>query len=382
MVSHILRVKAEHTAGNTSSVAVITKDFNRLTLATDIPVNVSSSSTVCTVELEPDKLLLLRKAMQNITRQTDIVIARKKAIGTQIDILATQFSSYEPSDDTPVEINTDTLPQAPINEFDEITQVALFLGVACRVFMGVSRSSCDLIMKIISIVLFLAFRRSDNGLNSSNTNILKQVPMTAESAKAKFHLTGKTVPYAVCSCHCTYPPTYAPGSTTPIYPEQCTHHPTLTTECGEALLVGDDGNFRPRKTFLYHDFKDYLSSLLSRRDIEATMDQACDDLMDSIDSPQPSFIKTPFEAQYLHQFDGPQPGSLFVDRGEEGCYVFALHVDFFNPEGLNIHGASTSCGIISMACLNLPADIRYKPENMPEAAVTGEPQPLYSTAYQ
>lgn len=52
------------------------------------------------------KLLLLRKAMQNITRQTDIVIARKKAIGTQIDILATQFSSYEPSDDTPVEINT------------------------------------------------------------------------------------------------------------------------------------------------------------------------------------------------------------------------------------------------------------------------------------
>ncbi|KAG2746671.1 hypothetical protein P692DRAFT_20677743, partial [Suillus brevipes Sb2] len=243
------------------------------------------------------ELLLLRKAMQNITRQTNIVIARKKAIGTQIDILATQFSSYEPSDDTPVKINTvDTLPQAPINEFDEITQVALFLGVACRVFMGVSRSSCDLIMKIISIVLFLAFRRSDNGLNSSNTNILKQVPMTAESTKAKFHLTGKTVPYAVCSCHCTYPPTYAPGSTTPIYPERCTHRPTLTTKCGEALLVGDDGNFRPRKTFLYHDFKDYLSGLLSRRDIEATMDQACDDLMDSIDSPQPSFIKTPFEA--------------------------------------------------------------------------------------
>ncbi|KIK31568.1 hypothetical protein CY34DRAFT_57483, partial [Suillus luteus UH-Slu-Lm8-n1] len=250
----------------------------------------------------------------------------------------------------------DTLPQAPINEFDEITQVALFLGVACRVFMGVSRSSCDLIMKIISIILFLAFRRSDNGLNSSDTNTLKQIPMTSESAEAKFHLTGKTVPYAVCSCHCTYPPTYAPGSTTPAYPERCTHRPTLTTECGEALLVGEDGNFRPRKTFLYHDFKDYLSGLLSRRDIEAVMDQACDDLMDSIDSPQPSFIKTPFEAQFLRQFDGPQPGSLFVDRGEEGRYVFALHVDFFNPEGLNIRGASTSCGIISMACLNLPVD--------------------------
>ncbi|KAG2069420.1 hypothetical protein BDR04DRAFT_1128846 [Suillus decipiens] len=39
-------------------------------------------------------------------------------------------------------------------------------------------------------------------------------------------------------------------------------------------------------------------------------------------------------------------------------------MDFFNPEGLNIRGASTSCGIISMACLNSPLDIRYKPENM------------------
>ncbi|KAG2054033.1 hypothetical protein BDR06DRAFT_885012 [Suillus hirtellus] len=86
--------------------------------------------------------------------------------------------------------------------------------------------------------------------------------------------------------------------------------------------------------------------------------------MASINSPHLSFIKTPFEAQFLRQFDGPQLGSLFIDRGEEGCYVFALHVDFFNLEGLNIHGASTSCGIISMACLNLLVDIRYKPENM------------------
>jgi hypothetical protein len=86
--------------------------------------------------------------------------------------------------------------------------------------------------------------------------------------------------------------------------------------------------------------------------------------MDSINSPHPSFVKTPFEAQFLCQLSGPQPGSLCVDRGEEGHYVFTLHVDFFNPEGLNIRGASTSCGIISMACLNLPLDIKYKPENM------------------
>jgi hypothetical protein len=141
IVSHILRVKAERAAGNsviinidfsatdlaactfadnTSSVAVIADDLRRLTLDTDVPVNISPSSTVCTVELKPDtvpvskkgcnrhtakalvvldniesriqqcfhlllhscridhvgrKLHLLCKAMQNIIRQTDIVIA-------------------------------------------------------------------------------------------------------------------------------------------------------------------------------------------------------------------------------------------------------------------------------------------------------------------
>ncbi|KAG1740087.1 hypothetical protein EDD22DRAFT_959239 [Suillus occidentalis] len=205
----------------------------------DIPVNISLSSTVYTVELEPDEVAASKKGHNQHTAKALVFLDNIKSQTQQC---------------------------------------------------------------------FHLLQRSDNGLNSSNTNILKRVPMTTESAEAKFHLTGMTVPYTVCSCHCTYPPTYAPGSTTSTYPEWCTHCPTLTTECGEALL-------------------DYLSGLLSRRDIEATMDQACDDLMDSINSPQPSFIKTPFEAQYLHQFDGPQPGSLFVDRGEEVCYVFALHVD-------------------------------------------------------
>ncbi|KAG1800475.1 uncharacterized protein HD556DRAFT_1439309 [Suillus plorans] len=186
IVSHILHVKAEHATDNTSSVAVIADDLRRLTLDTDVPVNISPSLTVCTVELKPDtvpvlkkgcnrrtakalvvldniesriqqcfhlllhscsidhvgrELHLLRKAMQNVIRQTDIVIARKKAIESQIDILATQCSSHEPSDDTPIEINIDTLPQDPVNELDEITQIVLFLGVACRVIIGITAST-------------------------------------------------------------------------------------------------------------------------------------------------------------------------------------------------------------------------------------------------
>ena len=66
-----------------------------------------------------------------------------------------------------------------------------------------------------------------------------------------------------------------------------------------------------------------------------------------------------------------------MDRGNEGHYTFSLHIDFFNPQGMTMWGASTSSGIISMACLSLPLDVRYKPENMYLASIIpGPKQPL------
>lgn len=130
----------------------------------------------------------------------------------------------------------------------------------------------------------------------------------------------------------------------------------------------------PKKTFLYYDFNDYLANLLSWHDIESTMDQAYDDLFHSISSPPPHVVQNPFDTCFLHEFRGLDPSKLFVDRGEEGRYLFALHVDFFNPEGMCIHGASTSSGIISMACLNLPLNIQYKPENLYLAGIIPGPK--------
>lgn len=340
------------------------------------------------------ELPLLRKAAGNVRGRAETVTSQKDAILSQIDLLKAQFDDRKPiatASQKPVEFDTgksdhhdlcscahhftDVITESRVNRSDEIAQVAEFLCVACNVFMGVSRRGCDFILGIISILLFLAFRRPDGTLNFSHEHILKQIPMTVERALTNFHLTGKTVKYAVCRCHCTYAPTYTDASTVPVYPERCTHCPTPGVECGEPLLEpGPDGMPRPKKTFTYHDFKDYLAGLLSRADIEAVMDQACNDLQDTINSPHPPLVHNVFEAQFLREFGGPEPASLFIDRGEEGRYAFALHVDFFNPEGMNLRGASTSCGIISMACLNLPLDLRYKPENMYIAGIIPGPK--------
>jgi hypothetical protein len=90
--------------------------------------------------------------MENVSGGVGVVIERKKAIATQIDDLTAQFGSHQDTLHGPVEINTgksrvcrswllayssiDALQQASVDRSDEISQIVLFLCVACRVVMG------------------------------------------------------------------------------------------------------------------------------------------------------------------------------------------------------------------------------------------------------
>ena len=108
------------------------------------------------------------------------------------------------------------------------------------------------------------------------------------------------------------------------------------------------------------------------------MDKSCNDLMESTEQPVPSFIGDVFEAEFLRTFEGPKPGTLFADQQGGGCYAFSLNVDFFALEGMRVHGSTASAGIISLAPLNLPLDLRHKPENMYLSIIHG-PKELHLT---
>ena len=127
---------------------------------------------------------------------------------------------------------------------------------------------------------------------------------------------------------------------------------------------GNHNTEKPIRPFVYHHFHDYLAGLLSRPDLEQLLDKSCDNLMDSLSQTQPTFIRDVFRAEFLRMFKGPKPGTLFVDRQGSGHYTFSLNVDFFTIEGIRVWGANTLAGIISLACLNFPLNIHYKPENM------------------
>jgi hypothetical protein len=114
---------------------------------------------------------------------------------------------------------------------------------------------------------------------------------------------------------------------------------------------------------------------MSDPELERHIDQACDHVMDSVKAnrPPPTSVSDVFDAEFLRTFKGPD-GNLFVDRGRESRIPFSLNVDGFNVERLTIRGASTSCTIISMACLSLPLSIRYKPENLYLAGIIPGPR--------
>jgi hypothetical protein len=258
----------------------------------------------------------------------------------------------------------------PINRTGELAQVAIFIGVVCSVIMHVGRQAGDLVMRLIHTLIRKAFEHKGGPLRPTDEHILKQIPLTIQQALSRFNLDGRTTIYAVCpACHCTYKPHGR------VYPKRCTNKPIPESDgCNHALL---DEDKKPIKTFVYHEFQDYLAGLLANKDIEEMMDKICDDLKESPD--QPEFVKNVFEADFVRSFEGHEKGKLFVDRGSEGRYLFALNVDFFNVDGLSLRGASTSCGVISMSCLNLPVHMRHDSEYMYLAGIIPGPREPHLT---
>lgn len=226
-------------------------------------------------------------------------------------------------------------------------------------------------------MLQLAFMHSKTAIGPREQKLLSDLAADVRSPTQKFHLDGHYTIYAVCpnpKCHQTYKPSFDEQSPIPRYPPRCTRPLFRSSHCcGEILTrpkrVLDSLIQAPIKTFVYFDFKDWVANILSRSGFEDTMDSAWDKRLNS----HPECTTDIFEGDVLKNFKGPDGGDFGMATGN-GNYVFSLNVDFFNPFGNGGSHKSISCGIISMICLNLPPDTRYKPENMFLAGIIPGPK--------
>ena len=128
--------------------------------------------------------------------------------------------------------------------------------------------------------------------------------------------------------------------------------------CGTALLELRGDGYRPKKPYLVASFSDYLAWSLSDPKVEQLCKHTCDDAWATLDNP-PKDTTNVFDAVFMRLFEGPISRQLFINRGDKIRLAFAMHVDFFNPNGTRKHGNHDSIGIISLANLNLPESICY-----------------------
>jgi Transposase family tnp2. len=225
-------------------------------------------------------------------------------------------------------------------------------------------------MGVISVLLQTAFQCI------CPAKICPSLPKTITAALNSFGLESRTITYAICPrCLCTYEPQSVLAITN--YPKTCDNRPFPEAPiCGTDLLqTTNDGGQKPIHIFLYHDFNDYLARLLARPDIEKVMDESVDNMAAKFGQGGENPIHDVLGAEFVKTFPDRSGKNLFIQRPEsEGRYLFSLNVDFFNPERTTHRGATKSCGIITMACLNLPLEIRYKPENMYVAGIIPGPR--------
>ncbi|KAK0209846.1 hypothetical protein IW262DRAFT_1281007, partial [Armillaria fumosa] len=167
------------------------------------------------------------------------------------------------------------------------------------------------------------------------------------------------------------------GPSAPIYPPCCTNCiPGINhlEVCDAELPEEHQGSLHLLKPFLMASLPDFIAWSLADPTIEKLCDKACDNSMAHLDDPVDHTMTNIFDGEFMKTFEGPVPGKLFIDRGEKVRIAYAMQVDFYNPNGIRKRGNHDSIGLISMANLNIPESIRYKPKNIFVAGITPRPK--------
>ena len=247
---------------------------------------------------------------------------------------------------------------------------------------------------------------------------MKDIPTDITAATQHFNITPHSIKYACCpECFALYPPGHVqhsflsdtsrdqqigppyiralpymdadldltsrkPGDLT--YPEVCTFRETPEgRSCGARLLrlarpssdpAMSTVSARPRliRTYSHQSLTSWIGRMMCRPDFERMINQSLVRTRSTSEA-QESVVDILQSEEVIGFMDAE--GDPFLRRHEsEARLLFSLFIDWFNPRGNGRAGASVSAGVIFMACLNLPPNVRYRPENMYIAGVIPGPQ--------
>ena len=239
--------------------------------------------------------------------------------------------------------------------------VSLFVVVSLNLLAGVSRENSNFVLSALYFIVYSTctyLQRRTLPISATIDPLLQPInwPADLRTAMKDFQLDPDLVKYASCpKCCCVYAPI-----ANHQYPSVCTHKEFPTSDaCGEQLIRVDGTPIRP---FFYQPVRSWLGRLLSRPGIEEIMDKVWDS---SLVNGVGNIMNDIWDGTVLRNLRGPRHGERFSDcPNREARLVFSLFVDWFNPFRNKISGKHYSVGAIYMICLNLPAHLRFRVENV------------------
>ncbi|KAE9401692.1 hypothetical protein BT96DRAFT_817526, partial [Gymnopus androsaceus JB14] len=262
------------------------------------------------------------------------------------------WRSYFP-DTTPFKIDNSAAFVRNAHGPTDVALVAYTIALIQHIFHGAGQRAASFTLRALKI-FGRALTVYTGGPNIQQERVLEQIPKTISVAEKQLNLDVPTTLYAVCpTCSFLHKASYPHGFKTPVYPETCSNRSALFRPlCGTSLL--QDGH--PIKVFEYYSFFEWFGRLLAFPGVEQYGDHFCEEVMDNPLTPEDK--NCPSDGRFYREMEDVD-GKLFIaDRGAEGRWFFKLHADFFKIEGNRIGGQSSSTGVMSVTCLNLPPEMR------------------------
>lgn len=195
--------------------------------------------------------------------------------------------------------------------------------------------------------------------------ICKDIPKDIRTAQKSLQLNPpSSVVYAACpnpKCSKIYSP-----SSMNTYPETCNPHISdVDGVCHEKLTrpASDGQGLRPIRPYTYFDVKARITEMAAWEPSASKLYKG--DFGDFTGDQMHDILQGRLAREFPGPIQGPGGTTYFFDTPEEESrYLLTLSVDWMNPYGKKAAGISASVGVISLACINLPMSIRYKPENL------------------
>ncbi|KZV59304.1 hypothetical protein PENSPDRAFT_543852, partial [Peniophora sp. CONT] len=229
---------------------------------------------------------------------------------------------------------------------------------------GVSRATSNIILRSLKIILATSFTIVSLAFQAAMGVKLPlsspEIPVDVRTA-LKLRLIEPVILRTICCPKCFW----VYGNTAP---EKCTWRESRRSRpCAADLWTTRNTSQGPKRVpkslYTTQCFDDWLRFFLGRQIIEDALIKSFELFRNSAGNHE--YMHDVHESPAWRTFHGPFSNAYNL--------VFGVYIDWFNPLTNRIAGKKISYGAIVLYCMNLPPEMRFRPENVYIAGITPGP---------